>query len=82
MADAVHADIDPVQPSHLQPMLDRLPSKTQLQELAMSNYAVLTRREISKCFITWSASCLYMGRQVDQVVHTATVTSTSVPLSA
>ena len=38
--------------------LDRLPSKTQLQELAMSNYAVLTRREISKCFITWSASCL------------------------
>ena len=52
--DGVDAAKDPLQPTGLEPALDRSPSKPELDQLAVRDDAVLTSGQLRDPVITWS----------------------------
>ena len=54
MTHCVNAQIDPLKPARPDQMLDRLPPKSQSQQLPMGDDAVLANREFDDPPITWA----------------------------
>jgi hypothetical protein len=69
VTDGVDADVNPMQPPDLHPMLDRATAEAQLQELAMGDDPVLTSCHRSDITIAWATYSPYIGPYVAHTGH-------------